>query len=190
MTRIYRSAWTALRVQRKEKWADCGENGVFRQIDTHTLRGSKGRAGTGRPSRTVEHPGALHAKLLMQLRKRTQSREDSSAEQPPLICSWHRGGNQMYLDPGCCPAWSGPQAGHLQVYYFLFLLDSRDRRRRSKLSFLYMERVKVDGGRTRPKNKQDPSKDNSFSTVRGTRLGGSCVSGLIVCYNYSENLTG
>lgn len=53
-----------------------------------------------------------------------------------------------------------------------------------------MERVKVDGVRTRPKNKLDPSKDNSFSTVRGTRLGGSCVSGLIVCYNYSENLRG
>lgn len=77
----------------------------------------------------------------------------------------------MYLDPGCCPAWSGPQAGHLQVYYFLFLLDSRDRRRRSKLSFLYMERVKVDGVRIRPKNKLDPSKDDSFSTGKRNEAG-------------------
>ncbi|KAH0510507.1 Rab3 GTPase-activating protein non-catalytic subunit [Microtus ochrogaster] len=46
--------------------------------------------------------------------------------------------------------------------------DSRDRRRRSELSFLYMEKVKVDGVssgvRTRPKNKLDLSKDDIFST--------------------------
>lgn len=90
-----------------------------------------------------------------------------------LICSWHRAENRKSWNPGCCPAWPGPQRAHLLC--LLLPVPLSENQETAELSFVYVERAKVDGFsssvRTRHRNKLAASREGIFSTGKRNEAG-------------------